>query len=471
LAPGFCCWFPVGFGVNWVCTMDVAIRAVNWLAGYALFDCLSEGKYAKFHDKLTRSLWEHARFIETHLEWSGPFSRQQANHFLSDITGLFTLGVFFRDTLRGKRWLQSSKKKLEAEIRHQVLEDGVHFECSIAYHRLCLEMFLWCHSLGERCGVDYSETYKRKIMAMQEFASVYTRPDDLVSLVGDNDDGRLLYSGLAGINNHRYLWSSDLSAFGRLDAALLFGNKTQPVDLRGKSGFFTASGFYFFRDLDIHLLIRAGRLAVRGGHAHNDQLSFELCIGREPVFVDRGSFVYTSDPDKRNLYRGTRAHNVLSINGVEQNPVDKGLFCMPDDTCSRVLELHARLLKVCHKGFPALGRTDLRQVRTFAILKEEKKLEICDELEGLKQDDLIEWFFHLAPGLQSEVFQNTVVILKGSDFVCRVEFPEGVSVYKEPFAHSPSYGCLKPAEVLIFRKRVVEDVRWLAMDCQIVWER
>jgi hypothetical protein len=101
---------PAGYGVNWVCPMDVAIRAANWLASYSLLhDALDAPSLMSFREKLTQSLWEHARFIFSHLEWNGPYSERRANHFLSDLTGLFTLGLFFQDTAPGGQWIEFAK--------------------------------------------------------------------------------------------------------------------------------------------------------------------------------------------------------------------------------------------------------------------------------------------------------------------------------------------------------------------------
>src|SRR5213593_4324355 len=59
-----------GRGVNWTCTMDVAIRAVNWVWAYAFFrpEILADRPFAS---AFLRSLFMHGRFIAANLE-NGP---------------------------------------------------------------------------------------------------------------------------------------------------------------------------------------------------------------------------------------------------------------------------------------------------------------------------------------------------------------------------------------------------------------
>ena len=66
-----------------------------------------------------------------------------------------------------------------------------------------------------------------------------------------------------------------------------------------------------------------------GNHKHNDLLGFEYHVAGVPVIVDPGSYVYTSDPDARNLFRSTRSHNTLSVDGQEQNEFKPGV-AVPD---------------------------------------------------------------------------------------------------------------------------------------------
>lgn len=447
---------PVGFGVNWQCPMEAAIRAVNWLVGYALFDePLSSGEHREFRKLLSFSLWQHARFIRTHLEWSGPWSNRRANHFLSDITGLFTLGVLFRDDTEGKRWFNFAHKYLEVEIRRQVFEDGVHFECSTSYHRLCLEMFLWCESLAGRTAKPFSEGYRQRLATMQTFAAAYTRPDGLAPVVGDNDDGRLLRTGLYNINDHQYLFTS--AGKPNIEQRMLTKNAISGHVSGSGTYYFRQGGFYVIKQSQLYLMVRAGPLAACGAHAHNDQLSYELCLGSQPVIVDRGAYVYTSDSAKRNLYRSTASHNVLSINGAEQNRITKNLFSMPDETKTMILETGRHLLRAQHTGFVELDRPGLVQTRSFRISDDELALEIHDNITNVKTGDLIKWYFHLAVGLTAEQHQSTVKLCKNRTTLCRIEGPTGSDVHVEKRCHSPSYGCVQPAEALIFSMKVEEN--------------
>ena len=60
---------PVEFGVNWACTMDVAIRAANWTATLALLGPAARSE--TWTEPALASLLLHGRFIRSHLE-GGP---------------------------------------------------------------------------------------------------------------------------------------------------------------------------------------------------------------------------------------------------------------------------------------------------------------------------------------------------------------------------------------------------------------
>ena len=74
---------PIGTSVNWVCTMDVALRAANWAIGLELVrEC--PALTSAFWLDAYRALFDHGVFIEGHLENAYEVT---SNHFLSNVVG------------------------------------------------------------------------------------------------------------------------------------------------------------------------------------------------------------------------------------------------------------------------------------------------------------------------------------------------------------------------------------------------
>src|SRR5207237_10247168 len=89
---------------------------------------------------------------------------------------------------------------------------------------------------------------------------------------------------------------------------------------------FPDGGVVVLRSERDHVFVDCGTvgLAGRGGHGHNDCLSFEAVLDGVPLVTDCGSYVYTASPEWRNRFRSTAFHNTPRIDGAEQNriPVD-----------------------------------------------------------------------------------------------------------------------------------------------------
>ena len=206
---------PIELGANWACTMDVAIRAVNWIWGYHLFYD-SQSLTKEFKIKFFKSLFLHGRHIINSLE----FGQIRGNHYLSDIAGLVYLGILFQETKEGRKWLKKGLSALKEEMKFQVYPDGVDSEGSISYHRLVTELFLSATLLCLKNGIDFPQWYKDRLEKMIEFVMYYTKPDGTAPQIGDNDDGRLhILSNYGNWNrlDHRYLLSIGAVLFKRRD--------------------------------------------------------------------------------------------------------------------------------------------------------------------------------------------------------------------------------------------------------------
>ena len=141
------------------------------------------------------------------------------------------------------------------------------------------------------------------------------------------------------------------------------GDDSQPIgkgllrkddDLsRNKLYAYPKFGMFIFKSKNIYLAIRCGSTGQNGGHAHNDNLSFELNVRGRDFIIDGGSYLYTPFPNIRNVFRSTKAHNTLILNGLEQNDWADGLvglFSMRDHAQARILKLGTQYLMGEHYG-------------------------------------------------------------------------------------------------------------------------
>ncbi len=185
---------PPRFGVNWVCTMDVAIRAANWLLAWDLFVAGGAEFDRDFELVLMRSLYAHGLFICNHLEWQPEL---RSNHYLANIAGLLFIAAYLPAGAQTDRWLTFGSTELVAETSVQFLADGGNFEASTSYHRLGAEMVLYATALvaglaQSRRGIlaPFPGSHWERIERMAEFVMDTARPDGRSPQFGDNDSGR-----------------------------------------------------------------------------------------------------------------------------------------------------------------------------------------------------------------------------------------------------------------------------------------
>src|SRR5437773_1326264 len=110
---------PLGFGVNWTCAMEAAIRAVNWLWALSLFGGAPAFDDASQH-RFLGAIAGHGHFILENLE----VGQLPGNHYLTDGVALLTLGIVLRETRASRRWLSEGQRIVWGEIGRQVTPDG-----------------------------------------------------------------------------------------------------------------------------------------------------------------------------------------------------------------------------------------------------------------------------------------------------------------------------------------------------------
>jgi len=460
---------PVGIGVNWTCTMDVAIRAANWALALALLhDC--EKLDAAFWQRAHRALFDHARFIFDNLENTYEVT---SNHYLSNVAGLFVLAAEFADLPAGGEWIRWCRESLETEMTVQVYEEGADFESSVPYHRLVCELFLSGACLARLQGAALSAAYETQLARMIDFVLATTRPDGLMPAIGDCDDGRLHIFTRPGTWNPqdaRHLLAPAGCLFARRDWLAAAGEigaweaawwgygpavmaETPKAPLPPVARLYPESGIAIVRGEGCYLAVTNGKVGTRGfgNHKHNELLGFEYHYGAAPIVIDPGGFVYTSDFAARNQFRGTAYHNTLMIDGVEQNETNpEWIFRMFEKADPEHLLFEESGDQVtyhgCHHGYERLDEPATHE-RRFCLDRGNGLLLIEDHLSGVGEHDL-HWHFRFAPGVLLEMIEpGWVAVTSGAQRLLLTHEP-GLRGVAEASWYSPSYGYRVPAQGL-----------------------
>ena len=454
---------PVGAGIHWTCTMDAAIRAANWALTLDVVRG-AESLPRAFWADAYGALFDHGVFIENNLENTYEVT---SNHFLSNVVGLFYLSAVFAGLPSAERWRSRCREWLEQEMRTQVLEDGADYESSVPYHRLVTELFLGASRLAHHLGEPLSEAYDLRLKQMVEFLVAVMRPDGLMPQIGDADDGRLHILSDYGSwrpQDARHLLGPAAGVFG-VDAWLAISGEAGEWEaawwgfalapaapapaVTGRSVHFPHAGLTVLRAGPHYAIVSNGKVGTGGfgNHKHCDQLAFEYHLHGVPLFVDPGSHVYTSDPDSRNLFRSTRSHNTLMIDGQEQNEIrPEWLFRMFEHSAPEHLRWsgHADGVEYAgrHRGYTRLDAPVVHE-RRIALRRSDGALQIDDYVEGSGEHQLA-WHFHCAPGvIVAPVSEHRFELAAG---VVRavLELPPGLTPKVSAAAYSPSYGIRQP---------------------------
>jgi len=402
----------VFFGVNWTCTMDVAIRACNWLAGFHFFRN-SKKITNDFLQKFLKSLYSHGSYIWSNLEFNPKLT---SNHYLSNLTGLAYLGTLLPGFKKAKKWRDFAIQELIKEIDKQVYNDGCDFEASTCYHRLALELFFYPTLLAvvhdpafndtnfkEVSNKIFSPKYTAKLHKMFEAVLYLLKPNGQMPQIGDNDDGRLHTFMNSNILDMRYLLNFGaiffqeprfkIKEFGLCEEALWIFNEAgiktweqleENTMASVGSRAFKDAGWYVMRSNRNYFLVVCGPNGQKGngGHAHNDKLSFELHFDGKDIIIDAGTCTYTSDPKKRNELRSTASHNTVLVDKEEQNSfILDDLFKLKDNAHAKMIQWETNNISDRfigeHYGYQKLSAPVIHQ-REIKFYKTASKVEIHD---------------------------------------------------------------------------------------------
>jgi hypothetical protein len=429
---------PARRGPNWASTMEVGIRAANWLVGLLYF-AQSSNLDDAFLATLLRSLDEHGGHIRGNLE---RISVATSNHYIGNLAGLYFIARLAPVLPRSERWGGLAKKELEREIFKQTYEDGWGFEASTAYHRFVSEMFLYSAILGRSTGDSFSADLWQRLTLMLNVMAACGKDAGRLPQVGDNDSGRFLQFPACAAEPDQLRADDLLELEARGSGRRLRPDPTE-------SAVYRDTGRFLFRSPSVYLLIVAGPKGQsgRGGHAHNDILAYELSVRGCDLIVDPGTFVYTGSPTERNRFRSIANHSTLHWPGIEPCSLDRGLFSLQEEGR---LEVEDCVLDESCDAFVGVyryaGHFHRREVRLWKATEKVEVMDRCSTSGAVLT-------FVCAPGIEPVIDGDSCRIGEAT-----FTFENAGDMVIEPSDYSPAYGRRVSNKVL----RVTVQTDWCA---------
>ena len=456
---------PVNMGVNWTVAMEVGIRGFWLVAGSAFFRdsrTLTNSWWAEYFSLI----WGHGTWIKNNLEYFSNLT----NHYIANCFGLVAIGALFSNSSTGTQWFNDGKRRLEKELDRQITSDGVHYERSIGYHGLVLEMYLIALRLSSQAGEPFSANAAARIEFMADFTLHYTPPNEAtIPQLGDSDNGTIVrLRSNQELYDHRGLLAIAGTLFDRQDMVAAGAQKTeQALVLLGHtfherresekrhlyhttSKIYQDGGFAILRNEQFFVFSDIGPIGL---HGNNDTLAFTLhTIDGTSWFVDPGTGCYTRDEQLRNTLRSTAAHNTPCIDGIEIAEFT-GLWRVREDrTNTTVVESmlahrtdNSHTVQRLVAEHYAYDRTNITVRREWQL--EPELLSIRDIISGTGKHDISVGFTVPNDIRVRQVDSNTVELrpTEQTNASCKLLFSSSMPLRVNNGFYSPEYGIILPA--------------------------
>jgi hypothetical protein len=406
---------PPSVGVNWTSGLEMAVRIVCWAWSGALLE--RAGRLSpELAEAALRGVAEQTRWIEEH-----PSLYSSANnHRIGEAVGLLTAGLVWPELPGSARRVTAAVETLVTEFERQSSRDGVTREQAIGYQAFVLDGCLWAIELAGRSGVGLPSSFLARVRASARFLRSVMDTRGALPPIGDSDEGWMLplsgsrEDGYRGLLQVAAVCFDDVSLDPDCDVpeeALFWRLGPEGIAawqaLRSRSSVpqsraFREGGYVVMRagsgSEERVAVFDCGELGLGplAAHGHADALAMTLSVGGKPALVDAGTFAYHEDAVWRSRFRGTRAHNTVSVDGRDQSETG-GPFLWTRAARARIeRRISSSALELTRGSHDGYARAGVTHRRTIVFRRPDLWL-VIDELLGTGEHG-IEERFHLAPG-------------------------------------------------------------------------
>jgi hypothetical protein len=305
-------------GENWFSSQEVAIRLINWVMAYQIFQS-DPASTPEEKRALLLAIYQHAYRIPCSIGYA---KAQNNNHLLTEAAGLFTAGCLFNHLLIGKKWKELGWKTFLDGISSQIDPFGTYIQQSNNYHRLMLQTAFWMSAVAHTQGIQFPPKALKKLSSATLWQiSQLDAISGSVSNLGHNDGSYLFPFTELGYDDYRPVIQTAARIFfgeasfppGSWDEMVDWflppekrENKTKAIDVdkafcRGTPRLWVG----------MHLTRFFGR------PAHADQLHADIWYQGEYIVRDPGTYRYTANSPWDNRLARAAAHNAVMVDDKE----------------------------------------------------------------------------------------------------------------------------------------------------------
>lgn len=336
-------------GPNWSSGLELGIRLINWSLAWQMLLAAPGSLFRADASKDLRQQWlssvyQHCHFVRRH------YSRHSSanNHLVGEAAGVFIASLTWPCWDVSNVWREEAAGILEVEIARQTALDGSSREQTTSYQRFVLQFFSLCALAASARGRALSTGFVDRVAMSARFLESMRDAGGNVPMLGDADDGcAFRLDPQAAANDYDEALALAWLATGcratvaaRVESvasriAPWVGSSVPPAGRAAteRDGVGTPSarrfddgGYYVLGDRlgqrdEVRLVVDCGPLGYLGiaAHGHADALSIWLSVGGREFLVDPGTYLYHGAPEWRAYFRGTRAHNTVTVDGMDQS--------------------------------------------------------------------------------------------------------------------------------------------------------
>jgi hypothetical protein len=375
---------PFLYGPHYISAMECGLRIPLLLYCLKTLDNLYAGEFQLILDTLYRHAWWISKRLSLY--------SSRGNHTIAEANGLIFAGAIFRYTDEGRQWLAKGYQLLKKELAHQILKDGGPVEQSLTYHRFVCDLYWFAIDFLKKNNFYDCDEFEELLIKAEHFIAAFKDARGLLPSIGDSDDGRAIAPSMQPCRTY-------------------LNNKKRKIQT------FSKSGYTIFNDKKVVLTFDHGPLGMAPlfNHGHADALSITLSVDGQKILVDPGTYRYNGEAKFRKYFKGTRAHNTVTVDRQDQAIQETGFIWSHayNAELMRKEKLNgAWLIQAKHDGYLRYKKP-VQHIRSLFIF-DGTNIIIKDRFngEGIHEFELN---FHLHPDLEvSKYHKNWWKIHNGS---------------------------------------------------------